>query len=387
MQLGETAVDDLGLGSDLSLFAGKRILLTGHTGFKGSWLSLWLTDLGAEVTGYALAPVGDHSMYRRLELDLRLRSILGDVRDADRLAKVVEECQPEIVFHLAAQPIVSSSYHDPKATFDINIQGTVNLLEAVRKVRYMKSLVCVTTDKCYRNKAWTWGYRENDELGGEDPYSASKAAAEIVVESYSRSFFGPKGDIGVATARAGNVIGGGDWSPNRLIPDSVRSVEKNKPIEIRNPAHVRPWQHVLDPLYGYLKLAAALYDEPAKFSGSWNFGPTVHSLKTVEEVALRFIQLWGHGEIQISADPPGFNEARTLHLNSEKAYRALNWEPTWNLDRALEATVEWYQASSESRDMREVTRRQIADFSQCTKRRDQSSPKPWRPETPARYSN
>jgi len=328
------------------IYAGKRVLVTGHTGFKGSWLALWLHSLGADVTGLALAPPTVPSHFELIDLKKVIKHVEGDIRDLEIVKKAFKISQPEIVFHLAAQPLVRDSYDDPKGTFDTNIGGTVNMLEVVRNCQTVKAIVVITSDKCYENREWVWGYRENDPMGGHDPYSASKGAAEIVCAAYYRSFFqrnsrGPH--IGFATARAGNVIGGGDWAKDRIIPDCVRALSNNKPIIVRNPYAVRPWQHVLDPLSGYLFLGQRLFENPSQFSGAWNFGPTGNDSIEVIELAMRFIKSWGKGEIKTSEIPDAPHEAHMLRLSIEKAIYALKWSPLLNSSDAINWTVEWYK--------------------------------------------
>ena len=280
-----------------NFYKGKTVLLTGATGFKGSWMALWLYEMGANVINYSLAPLNNEDHFNLLKLETKITHIEADILDADHLSAVFNMHKPEIVFHLAAQALVRFSYVNPKLTFDTNVSGSVNVLEAVRSCRSVRSLVYVTSDKAYKNKEWTWGYRENDELGGHDPYSASKAAAEIVFSSYNDSFFSKNAHIGVGTVRAGNVIGGGDWAEDRIIPDCIRSLRANEPIVIRNPHATRPWQHVLEPLSGYLLLAMRLYQDPDSYSGAWNFGPNINSIKTVKELSEKVIAVFGKGQI------------------------------------------------------------------------------------------
>lgn len=324
-------------------YKGKRVLVTGHTGFKGSWLALWLTALGADVAGFSLPPAGKNDHFVLLGLEGLMNSRTGDIRDGALLKSVFDEFRPEIVFHLAAQALVRRSYNEPKYTFDTNVGGSVNVLEAVRATPGIRSVVYITSDKCYHNKEWVWGYRETDELGGEDPYSASKAAAEIVYHAYQASFFSQRPDLGVATARAGNVIGGGDWSEDRIVPDTIRSLRDGQPVVLRNPASTRPWQHVLEPLSGYLALAQALYRSPQEFAGSWNFGPTVDSIKTVRDLAEKIKDTWGAGKIVVQPQAHAPHEAGLLHLNCDKSHQRLCWSPRWGFSRGVEKTVEWYK--------------------------------------------
>lgn len=342
-------------------FADERVLITGHTGFKGSWLALWLSEMGADVTGFALAPEYERSHFELLGLAGRIKHIEGDLRDADPILECVEDFKPTFVFHLAAQALVRRSYNDPKATFDTNVGGGVNVMEAIRNQEQLKALVYITSDKAYSNKEWTWGYRENDELGGHDPYSASKAAAEMVFSSYFHSYLKGRDHLGTATTRAGNVIGGGDWSDDRIIPDCIRALESDTPIIIRSPEATRPWQHVLDPLHGYLQLAAALSEDPRKFEGSWNFGPDVGAGLTVLEVTERVIQHWGSGSLEIAANAGPF-EHRLLQLSIDKAKLELRWKPRWHSGRSIKETVQWYRDVTDGANAIDVSRAQIKAF-------------------------
>lgn len=343
------------------LLKGKKIFITGHTGFKGTWLTFILTEIGANVRGYALEPEEGPSHFKMLGLENKIDHIIGDVRDSSKLISSLTDFKPEIVFHLAAQPLVKKSYNDPVETFSTNVMGSVNLLEAVRESNTVKSLVYITSDKCYENVEWIWGYRENDMVGGRDPYSASKGAAEIVFSSYLRSYFDMNPLLGAASTRAGNVIGGGDWSVDRIIPDIVRAIENKKPLVLRNPKATRPWQHVLEPLSGYLLLAYNLYKEPKKYSGSWNFGPSGSEVKTVEEISKIMIQHFGEGTIELE-NAGDTHEAQLLHLNCDKAHQVLNWHPRWNSDETLETTAEWYKWIHDERDAEVITRKQIQNY-------------------------
>jgi len=343
----------------LSIFRGRRVLITGDTGFKGSWLALWLNELGADVTGIALPPEGERPHFSLLGLDNLIRHVDGDIREKDTVTRVFEDCQPEIVFHLAAQSLVRLSYEEPKRTFDTNIGGSVNVLEAVREQPCVRSLVFITSDKCYRNQEWTWGYREGDELGGRDPYSASKASAELVFSAYRESFFGLRPDLGAASARAGNVIGGGDWARDRIVPDCVRALTAGRPIVLRNPEATRPWQHVLDPLSGYLQLAAGLFDEPKRYSGAWNFGPLLDGACTVGELADRMVADWGSGATVVDQSQDAPHESRLLHLNIDKAQLELGWRPRWDLPRTIAETVSWYRKTEDGAAAGDVSRAQI----------------------------
>ena len=347
-----------------SVFRGRRVLVTGHTGFKGSWLSQWLHMLGAEVAGYALAPERATDLFHLLDLASRIHHVRADIRDGDRLREVFEEFQPEFVFHLAAQALVRRSYVEPKRTFDTNAGGAVNLLEAIRATSSVRAVVFVTSDKCYRNKEWIWGYRENDELGGHDPYSASKAVAELILAAYRDSFFRENVDLGIATARAGNVIGGGDRSPYRIVPDCLHALRQGVPIVLRNPHATRPWQHVLDPLCGYLTLAAHLYEDPQRYGGSWNFGPDADSIHTVREVAERMVSFWGSGRIEVETQANAPHEDGLLHLNCDKAQQMLGWRLRWEFNRAIEEVVRWQQEVDAGTSALEVTEAQIAAYAQ-----------------------
>ncbi len=343
-------------------FKGKKIFITGHTGFKGTWLTFILTEVGAEVMGYALDPEPGPSHFNMLDLRSKIKHVVSDIRDAGALNSVMQSFQPEYVFHLAAQPLVKKSYNDPVLTFDTNIMGSVNLLDAVRKCVSVHSLVYITSDKCYENVEWIWGYRENDRMGGHDPYSASKGAAEIVFSAYARSFFASRPTLGAATTRAGNVIGGGDWAIDRIIPDCIRAIENNIPIQIRNPLATRPWQHVLEPLSGYLLLAAKLRDEPRKYEGAWNFGPSSSEVRTVKEVAATIIDYLGKGSIEITGSPDQHHEAMLLQLNCDKAHQLLNWEPRWHVEETLAATAEWFKCILRGDDAQTVTRKQLHNY-------------------------
>ena len=346
----------------LTFFKGKRVLVTGDTGFKGSWLSFWLHHLGAHVTGYALAPKHPKDLFYRLRLSRRIKHVQGDIRDRAHLQNVFSRTRPEIVFHLAAQSLVRLSYIDPTYTVETNVAGSANLLECVRQTPSVRSLVFITSDKCYLNKESRRAYRESDELGGHDLYSASKASAELIFASYKLSFFDLRKRLGAASVRAGNVIGGGDWAKDRIVPDCIRAIQKNHPIELRHPSAIRPWQHVLDPLYGYLMLAKRLYDHPQDFSGSWNFGPSMHSTRTVHEVASKIISDWGQGTLHHSPQNNAPHESQLLLLNCNKAQRLLGWTPLWNVDRSIAETVEWYHDVHGGEPAADVTERQILAY-------------------------
>lgn len=345
----------------LASYKGKRVLITGHTGFKGSWLAQILVSLGAEVAGYALPPATEKSHFELLGLRNAVMHVEGDIRDLPLLSRTVQEFAPQSVFHLAAQALVRRSYLDPVETFSSNVMGSVNLLEVVRQTPSVRSLVFITSDKCYENHEWIWGYRENDQLGGHDPYSASKAAAEIVFSAYLRSFLAARRDFGAATTRAGNVIGGGDWAEDRIIPDCIRAITEDKPVTLRNPKATRPWQHVLEPLSGYLVLGAALLFDPGRYSGAWNFGPSSTQCRTVGEVANVIVRHLGRGTI-INGDGPLQHEAQLLQLNCDKAYQILRWHPRWDVEKTLEMTAEWYRAVLGGDEVKAVTSMQICDY-------------------------
>ncbi len=330
-------------------FTGRNVLVTGHTGFKGSWLSLWLYRLGARVTGYALAPTATPNNFAAAGVrDVLHRHEEADVRDGHRLAAVVSETQPDVIFHLAAQPLVRLSYQTPRETFDVNVMGTASLLDAVRAAGRPCVVVVVTSDKCYENTGAVWGYRENDPMGGHDPYSASKGMTELVTASYRNSFFAPraldKHGVAIATARAGNVIGGGDWCADRIVPDMVRHVVAGTPVPVRSPRAVRPWQHVLEPLSGYLTLAARMLHEPApRWCDGWNFGPTPGDDWNVGQLVDLLIEEWGAGSWEDVSRPDQLHEAHTLRLNIDKALSELSWRPRWNVRQTVQHTAHWYR--------------------------------------------
>ena len=337
---------------------GKKILITGHTGFKGSWLAFWLEMLGAEVCGYALAPESQPNLFDNLALENEIKSIISDIRDLSAFEMVLKDFQPEIVFHLAAQSLVRKSYRAPVETYETNVIGTINVLEAARSVGAVKAVVIVTTDKVYENKEWHWAYRETERLGGFDPYSNSKACAELAVSAYRNSFFA-ESDCLIATARAGNVIGGGDWSEDRLLPDIFRSLIFGGKLLIRNPASIRPWQHTLEPLAGYLKLAEKLYAGEKQFADAWNFGPSDEDSKPVGWILEEIKRLWKapvNWEIEGAKQP---HEARLLKLDSTKAKNELNWSPKLNLDEAVELTAEWYRGFKDKQDLIKLMTSQI----------------------------
>jgi len=354
------AVENLVVTEDV--WRGRRVLLTGHSGFKGGWLALWLRRLGAQVTGLSLPPE-QPSLFGAANLAECTDGHFVDIRDASAVARLVEDVQPEIVFHLAAQSLVRRSYANPVETYATNVMGTANLLEAVRvKSPATRAIVVITTDKCYENKEWVWGYRETDPLGGYDPYSSSKAATELVAHSYARSFFSAPGTPALATARAGNVIGGGDWAADRLLPDLLRACEANQTLQIRYPHAVRPWQHVLEPLAGYLRLAERLYVQGRQYAGAWNFGPAEASLKPVSWVADRFLAVWGTGVRWETTETAQPHEAAILKLDCSKAAHFLDWRPTLGLEQAIDMVVQWHKACASGEDMQAFSNAQIATY-------------------------
>ena len=347
-------------------YRGKRVFITGHTGFKGAWLCEWLLMLGAEVHGYALKPPTKPSLFNQLRLGMRISShILGDIRDIKSLSRAVKAARPDFIFHLAAQPIVRYSYAHPVETFDTNVMGTVNLLEACRKLKNPCAVVCVTTDKVYENDDSGKAFSENDPLGGSDPYSASKGACEIAIQSYRRSFFSsPDSLVRVASARAGNVIGGGDWAQDRIVPDAMRAFLGSKPLTIRNRKSTRPWQHVLEPLSGYLSLGAALAKDP-KFATSFNFGPDPKSVKTVGELVTNLATLFPDAKVEDFTDPAAPHEAKLLTLDSSKAKQMLRWTGRWNFKRTVRETAEWYKGRYCSASALDLCRAQIESYMYC----------------------
>ncbi len=349
-----------------SFWKDKKIFLTGHTGFKGSWLSLWLYSLGAKVTGYALKPPTDPSLFELGHIEEIMQSIIGDIRDKSVLQEAMLKAQPDIVIHMAAQPLVRDSYKIPAETYETNVMGTVNLFEAVRHCKSVKAVVNVTTDKCYENKEWLWGYRENEPMGGYDPYSASKACSELVTSSYRNSFFHRdryvEHSVAVASARAGNVIGGGDWAGDRLIPDCIKSLLNGEKIVIRSPHAIRPWQYVLEPLNGYLLLSQRLYEEGINYAEAWNFGPNEDDAKSVEWIVRKLCEKWkGNATFEIDKSPQ-VHEANYLKLDCSKAKSLLKWEPHWDLETALDKIVEWYLFYKDNQDIRNACLQQIVDF-------------------------
>ncbi len=345
---------------------GKRVLLTGHTGFKGSWLSLWLQSMGAQVVGYALAPPTNPSLFEVAEVANGMTSIIGDIRDLPHLKTTFAEHQPEIVIHMAAQPLVRYSYIEPVETYSTNVMGTVNLLEAVRSTKSVKVVINVTTDKCYENREWAWGYRENEAMGGYDPYSSSKGCAELVTAAYRNSYFHPdkypEHGVAIASGRAGNVIGGGDWADDRLIPDIMRAITQGKPVHIRNPHAIRPWQHVLEPLSGYLILAQKLYEQGALYAEGWNFGPNDEDAKPVQWIVEKLAQTWGEGASWVLDGGEHPHEAHYLKLDCSKAKSRLDWHPRWNLPTTLDSIILWNKHWLAGENVKSVSLQQIADY-------------------------
>lgn len=350
----------------VNAWRGRRVFLTGHTGFKGGWLALWLVKLGAEVRGYALDPATEPNLFTAAAVGSAVEDVRGDILDYAKLLASMKEFAPEVVFHLAAQPLVRRSYADPLGTYATNVMGTAHVLEAVRGTPSVRAVVCVTTDKCYENREWVWPYRETDQLGGHDPYSSSKACAEIVSAAYRRSFFSMESrtehTVGVATARAGNVIGGGDWSEDRLIPDLIRGFQSAKAVLIRRPKAIRPWQHVLEPAHGYILLAERLLAGEMQFASAFNFGPGDEDAWPVERIADRMATSWGDGARWIRDADPGVHEAGILRLDASRARQELGWRPQLAIETALDWSVGWYRAFEQGRDMQEFTWTQIDDY-------------------------
>ncbi len=352
----------------------KKVLITGNTGFKGSWLSAWLHYLGADVYGYSLEPQTTPSIYNLINIENLVNTKIGDIRNLELISSYLNLIRPEIIFHLAAQPLVKASYANPIETYETNVMGTANLLESVRcmKNQSVRSIVIVTTDKCYENKEWCWSYREEEPLGGYDPYSSSKAATELIVSSYRSSFFNPskylEHQVGLASARAGNVIGGGDWSIDRLVPDIIKALTNKNIIRIRNPHSIRPWQHVLEPLSGYILLAQKLYETGNIYSEAFNFGPIENDSRKVSWIVNEICQLWRDGGSWLTeTEHQKFHEAFTLKLDISKAKYKLDWEPKWDLKNALKHTVKWYEAYLNNENMLKLTMQQIKEYEQIAK--------------------
>jgi len=349
-----------------SFWKGRRVFLTGHTGFKGSWLSLWLNALGADVTGYALDPPTQPSLFEQAGVATTVRSIRADIRDFARLKSAAAECRPEVIIHMAAQSVVRRGYEDPIETYSSNVMGTVNLLEVVRQLKHECVVVNVTSDKCYSNREWVWGYREDEPMGGRDPYSNSKGCAELVTTAYRASFFAPESvgqhGVALASARAGNAIGGGDWTGDQLIPDLMRAFLAGEPCLIRNPSAFRPWQFVLEPLRGYLMLAEKLSEDASRFASSWNFGPADADAKPVSWIADELVRSWGSGAAWTHDSATHPREAHALKLDASKAKASLGWNPVLPLKPALEWIVEWYRAFHTGADLGRLTRTQIERY-------------------------
>lgn len=330
-----------------NVYKGKRVLVTGHTGFKGSWLSIWLRELGAEVIGYSLEPYTEKDNFVLSHLSEKIVDIRGDIRDRKHLREIFDKYQPEIVFHLAAQPLVRLSYDIPVETYETNLMGTINILEEIRNCENTKIGIMITTDKCYENKEQIWGYRENEAFGGYDPYSSSKGACEIAIQSWRNSFFNPKDyekhGKSIASVRAGNVIGGGDWAKDRIVPDCIRALEEDRDIEIRSPKSIRPWEHVLEPLSCYLLLGQRMMEDPIKYCEGWNFGPNLDAIVNVWEVAEKIVKNYGKGNLKDTSDPNALHEAKLLLLDITKSRFELGWKPTLTIGESIELTTEWYR--------------------------------------------
>ena len=352
------------LNIQASFWQDKKVFLTGHTGFKGGWLSLWLSSMGARVTAFAIEPNTSPSFFRTCRVEELLeKSHFGDIRDLQLLQAAMQEAQPEIVIHMAAQPLVRYSYNHPVETYATNVMGTVHVLECIRLLNTVKSAVMVTSDKCYENKEWVWGYRENEPMGGHDPYSNSKGCAELVTSAYRASYFTKERSVAIASARAGNVIGGGDWSEDRLIPDAIKAFENNQALIIRNPLATRPWQHVLEPLSGYLILAQSLYEDGNAFASGWNFGPKEDDVRSVQSLVELLIEKWGNSvswKLQKNAQP---HEAQALQLDCSKARQYLGWVPRWSLEQAIEKITDWQRAFQSQKNMQDFSLQQIHQYS------------------------
>ena len=348
---------------DAGFWRGRRVFITGHTGFKGSWLSLWLQHMGAITCGYALPPPTNPALFIEANISDGMKSVIGDIRDLAFLTASMQEFLPEIVIHMAAQPLVLLSYNDPILTYETNVMGTVNVFEAARKTPSVNSIVNVTTDKCYENKEWVWGYRETEAMGGYDPYSSSKGCSELITSAYQRSFMS-QSKISLASARAGNVIGGGDWADNRLIPDILRGFESDSTVTIRKPNSIRPWQHVLEPLAGYLLLAQKLHEDGEKYVSSWNFGPADADSKSVLSIVQKMTEFWGDGATwQVENHGANPHEANYLKLDCSKSNSILGWQPKWSLDQALLRIIKWHRFwESHSMNMRDYCLNEVDDY-------------------------
>jgi CDP-glucose 4,6-dehydratase len=356
-------------------FDKKNVLVTGHTGFKGSWLSLWLKELGANVTGYSLSPPTKPSLFEVLELKDEINSVIGDIRDSEKLNEVFQNNRPQFVFHLAAQSLVSDSYLEPKYTYETNVIGTLNVFEAVREMDSVEVIINITSDKCYKNNEWVWGYRETDPLGGDNPYSSSKGCSELLTDAYRKSYFSSDESkkVALASVRAGNVIGGGDWAKNRLVPDCIRGLSEGKIIKIRNPEAVRPWQFVLEPLKGYLSLAAKMSVSGQTFAEAWNFGPSEEDSVSVRRIVEGVLDCWGEGKYQYQSKDKStfFHESKYLRLDSSKAIRNLGWRPVLNIEEAIKLTIDWYKTYyNHTADIKEYTKNQIKNYQEKSKNHD-----------------
>jgi len=351
---------------DLVFWSNRKVLITGHTGFKGSWLCLVLSNMGADVYGYALEPPTTPSLFNEAKIDDLITSFIGDIRDYEKLLGIVQKVKPEIVIHMAAQPLVRESYKNPVETYAINVMGTVNLLEAIRHTPGIKAVVNVTTDKCYENREWHWGYRENEPMGGYDPYSNSKGCSELVTLAFRSSYFNPmdyqKHGVALASARAGNVIGGGDWANDRLIPDFIRAISKGEEVKIRSPLAIRPWQHVLEPLTGYLTLASKLFTEGPKYAEGWNFGPDYKDSRDVKWTIETICRIWGDGASYSIDNNPQPHEANYLKLDWSKAKAELGWSPKWDIETTLKRIVDWYKEYIKGENMRNFCYKQIDEY-------------------------
>jgi CDP-glucose 4,6-dehydratase len=344
----------------------RRVFITGHTGFKGSWLAKLLVTLGADLCGYSLAPPTEPNLFHCLALETEMRSVIGDVRNAERIQQEIDNFKPEVVLHLAAQPLVRDSYQVPVETYATNVMGTVHILDALRRSSDVRVFLGITSDKCYENREWIWPYRENEPMGGFDPYSSSKGCAELVINAYRHSFFPPERfdehRVAIASARAGNVIGGGDWAKDRLIPDLVRGFSKGDTVTIRNPAAIRPWQHVLEPITGYLLLAERLWSDGTRYASGWNFGPLETDTRTVQQMVARAAEIWGRDAKWQVDDADRVHEAQLLKLDSTKARVELGWQPRWSWEQALDQTFTWYSSFYAGEDMRQFSLNQLHSY-------------------------
>jgi len=346
---------------NINFWKGKKVFITGHTGFKGSWMCLWLESMGADIAGYSLEPLSSPNLFTEADVAKNIKNTFADIRDLSALTNAISSFNPEIVIHMAAQPLVRQSYKDPVETFSTNIMGTVNLLDAIRRLDSVKAVVNVTTDKCYENKEWLWAYREDEPMGGHDPYSSSKACSELVTRAFTKSYYS-ESKIALASARAGNVIGGGDWSDDRLIPDILLAFQENNPVVIRNPKSTRPWQHVLEPIHGYLLLAERLYNGDQNFSEAWNFGPKEEDSRSVEWILDEMVLRWGDGALWVNDSNDNPHEANYLKLDISKANAKLGWTPKWSLDITLGHIISWHKDWIKKMPARELCLAQIDKF-------------------------